>query len=658
MKTMSKFVILLLSVLILGTVGYVGWHKFTGGHAHEKERKVLFYQDSMHPWIKSDKPGKCTVCGMDLTPIYEGQQSFGGDNVVALSSNNITVLNVQTEEVKRQSLRRILRVAGTIDANEMKKTIISAPAAGRIEETDIDYAGVEVHEGQRLLVFYSPELSQTKFRYLFRAQHATSQRDPTGGLAPQKAESDPYYSDLVSPLSGTVIERKVSRGQYVSEGERLFTIADASVLWYRFDVYEQQLSWLRPGQKVMVSLPAIPGKVFEAVISFIDPMLDTDTRTVKVRADISNPIVEMDGVKQRIFKFGMYAEGVVQADLPNRLAVPRTAVLHPGKSAYVYVDKGGGAYERRLITLGQQGDELCEVLGGLEQGERVATSGNVLLDAQAQFAQNEAREEGDTNAMDLTPATIVRLPVVATMPRNPVDKVAAKAMDQAPAGKLPDTDAQALTNSSLAGTATNKTALTPTSSARSRRRAPIGPASPDATSGRMLEGPMYVRMAELRNEELAEARTAKAAATNKLTESQCQSLNAFLSEASGVSQALAADDFKLFNETMTKLPALVSHAQAELGDTAPWADLIKSLAEAVKSSPAKDLAEARKQFLPFSTATVELTKQLRKNNPAFADLKVYHCPMAPQPGLWMQEKGPLANPFYGSQMLTCGEEVK
>jgi hypothetical protein len=642
MKTMTRFLVFLLSVSILGAAGYVAWHALTGIHAREKAREVVLYQDSMHPWVKSDKPGKCTVCGMDLTPIYEGQQGFGGDNVVALSSNNITVLNVQTEEVKRESLRRILRVAGTIDANEIKKTIISAPAAGRIEETDIDYAGVEVHEGQRLLTFYSPELTQTKFRYMFRAQHATSQRDPTGGLAPQKAEADPYYSDLVSPLSGTVIERKVSRGQYVSEGERLFTIADASVLWYRFDVYEQQLPWLRPGQKVMVSLPAIPGKVFEAVISFIDPMLDTDTRTVKVRADISNPVVEVDGVSQRLFKFGMYAEGVVQAELPNRLAVPRTAVLHPGKSAYVYVDKGGGAYERRLITLGQEGDELSEVLGGLEEGEKVATSGNVLLDAQAQFARNETSDGCDTNAMDLTPATIVRLPVVAAAPHTTVDKV--------PAGQLTDTKVQAVTNS-------RPTTISPASNTRSRRRTSIGPSSPDATSGRMLEGPMYVRMAELRNEELAEARASKAAGPSKLSESQCQSLNAFMTEAGNVSRALATDDLKLFNETMTRLPALVSHAQEELSNAAPWNDLVKPLAEATKLSPAKDLAEARKQFLPFSTATVELAKQLRREDPVCAGLKIYHCPMAPKPGLWVQTNGPLANPFYGSLMLTCGEPV-
>ena len=94
-------------------------------------RKPLYYQDSMHPWIKLDQPGKCTICRMDLTPIYEGEKGFDmSDDVVALSSNSITVLNVQTEEVKRRPLSRTLRVAGILEADSTRKAIISALGPG------------------------------------------------------------------------------------------------------------------------------------------------------------------------------------------------------------------------------------------------------------------------------------------------------------------------------------------------------------------------------------------------------------------------------------------------------------------------------------------------------------------------------------------------
>jgi membrane fusion protein, copper/silver efflux system len=500
-----KTTIISLALLIsLPTGGWLLWRSSTDASPHTQTRKVLYYQDSMHPWVKSDKPGKCTVCDMDLTPIYEGQQGFGGgENVVALSSNSITVLNVQTEEVKRQSLRRVLRVAGLLDANEAKKTIISAPTAGRIEETAVDYVGVEVHKGQRLLTFYSPELTQQKYRYLVRAQRAPEQRDPTGGLAWQKGDADPYYTDLVAPFSGTVIERNVARGQYVSEGERLFTIADATVLWFRFDVYEQQLPWLRLGQKVEVSLPAIPGDVFEAVISFIDPLLDLTTRTVKVRADINNPVVELDGAKQRLFKFGMYAEGEVRAEVANRLAVPRAAVLHPGNSAYAYIDKGGGAYERRLLKLGQQGDDLCEVRAGLEEGDRVVTSGNVLVDAQAQFSQTGQAEEEVRDARDLTPA---ELPAT----HHAVDEAVASQSGAAPREE-PTTAVKPRMAVAQASPAARGDEPFTASGARRRRAPGTGIPDPIPTGGRRnLEGAMFVRMAEMRNEELAEARAAKA----------------------------------------------------------------------------------------------------------------------------------------------------
>ena len=517
MNAMKKTKIIFTVLISIVLAGWIVWRGVAHASSHAHARKVLYYQDSMHPWIKSDQPGKCTICDMDLTPIYEGERGFGmADNMMALSSNNITVLNVQTEEVRHQDVRRILRVAGLLDANETKKSIISAPAAGRIEETAVDFAGVEVRKGQSLLTFYSPGLTQQKYRYMARAARSTEQRDPTGGLAVEKGDADPYYTDLVAPLSGTVIERSVSRGQYVSEGEKLFTIADASVLWFRFDVYEQQLPWLRPGQKVMVSLPSQPGEVFEAVISFIDPMLDPATRTVKVRADISNPVVERNGVRQRAFKFGMYAEGVVQADVPNVLAVSRSAVLHPGKSAHVYIDKGGGAYERRSLKLGQQGDELCEVRAGLEDGERVVTSGNVLLDAQAQFSQNRAADAGETDAMDLTPPTIVKLPGAATGMRNPEDKAETATAAQASRACAVGVKTQAMTLAHATIAATGTIARLPGSSARLRARTSKEPPTADPTARRMLEGPMFVRMAELRNAELAEARAAKLAGTNNV----------------------------------------------------------------------------------------------------------------------------------------------
>ena len=156
---------------------------------------------------------------------------------------------------------------------------------------------------------------------------------------------------------------------------------------------------------------------------------------------------------------------------------------------------------------------------------------------------------------------------------------------------------------------------------------------------------------------IAEVDKQKIAGASVLTSNQRQALVALVATSDGIGQALAADDLVKYNRVLTNESNALLALPKEFGSGHHWSGIIERLATGGKARPAKDLAEARKQFLPFSTAMVELTKQLRKDDPAFASLKVYHCPMAPKPGLWMQAKGPLCNPFYGAKMLTCGEEV-
>ena len=312
-----------------------------------------------------------------------------------LSSNQVTVLNVQTEPVKRRALSRTLRVAGTLEANEGRKAIVSAPGRGRIDDVAVEYAGVEVEKGQRLITFFSPDL--VAMRRLLPLVNFANPGTTEAEMKNSPADRNTAY--LFAPISGVVLERGVFSGQYVGDGDRLLTIADASVLWFRFDVYERQLAWLEPGQTIEVTVPAVPGKVFSAVISFIEPTVNDATRTVRVRADLPNPVVATNGHPRRSLSFGMYAEGRVHPQVPNTLAVPRTAILYPGASTYAYVDKGDGAYERRRVKLGRQGDDLWEVLEGLDEGERVVSSGNVLIDAQAQFNQGSNPEMDDADKM-------------------------------------------------------------------------------------------------------------------------------------------------------------------------------------------------------------------------------------------------------------------
>ena len=691
MKTRSQIWFLVSGLLALGLTAVLLWRGSPLRSSRAPAQKVAFYQDSMHPWVKSDQPGKCTICSMALTPIYEGQTGFGQSaNLVVLSSNSITVLNVQASEVKRQPLRSTLRVAGTLEANETRKTIVSAPAPCQIQAMTVEYAGVEVEKGQTLVSLFSPELVQ-KIGY-FRGTTANPQFAPIG-LALPKDNSNPYSRELSAPQSGVVVERNAYVGQYVAEGEKLFTIVDASVLWFRFDVYERQLSWLQIGQKIDVVVTAIPGKVFPVAIAFIEPTLNEVTRTVKVRADINNPVVAGKGGAHRLLRFGMYAEGRVRAEVPDVLAVPRTAILFPGGAAYAYIDRGHGAYERRQVRLGRQGDDLWEILGGLEEGDTVVTAGNTLMDAQAQFNQGGQLE--DVALTEMTSVEPADLPGPGTGRMDHMDHastasgIAMPALDEEPpaapqagmaeppAGAAstpsvhPDMGTHAMPSATVQGVPPSEGAQPSTNRPLSRAALSIARM---ASKEEMWRNRMAIiaadyeqktahataptaEMRQVRMAAIAEASAKQPAPGTALTATQRQALQAIVVVAGSLSAALAADDLITANDCVTHLPSVLLPLQKATGADHPYSGPIQRLVS-LQWRPSQNLTTAREQFLPFSTATVDLAKGLRKEDPAFAGLKIYHCPMAPKPGLWMQSKGPLANPFYGAKMLTCGEEVK
>jgi membrane fusion protein, copper/silver efflux system len=413
-------------IILIAAAAAAGWFigKRTGPSSSGKsgERKVAFYQSSMHPWIKSDKPGNCTICGMKLTPIYEGEKGFETDaSVVTLSSNSINVLNVQTETAEHRALERRLVVAGKIESDETGARMISAYVDGRIEKLFVNYAGAEVKAGEPLAVLYSPALLTAEREYLslkaqtnfaaspaLQSQHerlteSARQRlrrlgltdEQIGGLRPGADTNS--MTMVTAPIGGTVVNRSAFEGQYVKEGDKLFEIADLSRMWFRFNVYEQDLPSIAIGDVVRVTSPALGGKTFEGPIAFIEPTISQETRSARVRVELQNPIIEEAGKSRRELLNGLYADGTIAIKTEPVLAVSKSAVLNPGDQPRIYIDQGNGAYQHRPVKVGRQGDEFIEILEGLAEGEKVVTSGNLLLDSQAQLSRTssgaEARHE-------------------------------------------------------------------------------------------------------------------------------------------------------------------------------------------------------------------------------------------------------------------------
>ncbi len=383
----------------------------------ENARKIRYYQSAMHPWIKSDKPGRCTICGMELTPVYEGDSGFdaaGGGDVVPLTQTMIQVMNVQTAEAQVRPLQKTLRVAGMIDDNATRHRVISAYVPGRVQKLYVNFLGAEVEEGQPLAEFYSPTLLQAEREYRTltgELRSVTALRLVQMGMTSAQIEAlpqkpaDKLTSQILAPLSGTVIEQDVYEGQYVQEGEKLFAIADFATMWFQFRAYEQDLPWVKRGLKVDITTPSHPDKTFSGAITFIDPNFDETTRSTKVRVELENPMVE----GQRLLLHRLYADGLVHLEAPSILTIPRSAVIETGPEAVAYVDQGGGAYARRVLKLARRGDSLIEVISGLTAGEKVVVSGNLLIDGQAEmnrsFSQTpESTPDTMTNSTPLTDA--------------------------------------------------------------------------------------------------------------------------------------------------------------------------------------------------------------------------------------------------------------
>ena len=368
----------------------------TAASAMKPEREVSYYQCPMggHPRYPTHQ--RCTVCGMDTTAFYKTSAGGAGmgdtesPDAVPLDENMIQVLNVQTAEAKKQKLVRTLKVAGRIDDDERRHQIISAYVDGRVDKLFANHHGFEVVQGDPLALIYSPTLlsAEREYRQLTgELRKNTALRLRQMGLTPAQIEAldkkpvDALTSEILSPLGGTVVEHEVYEGQYVTAGQKMFAIADFSIMWFMFDAYEQDIPWIKLGQEVAVTTPAVTDKIFTGKITFIDPNFNEASRSTMVRVELENPMV--GGRRELLHK--LYADGLVTLDIPEVLAVPRSAVIQTGPEAVVYVEEKRGSYVRTPVKIGTRGDTLVQIVSGLTEGGKVVTNGNLLIDGQAEM---------------------------------------------------------------------------------------------------------------------------------------------------------------------------------------------------------------------------------------------------------------------------------
>lgn len=397
--------ILILTTLLLG--GLIGWIIKPSAHeSHEINGKengsgeAFLWTCSMHPQIKLGEPGDCPICGMDLIPASEASNGNGNPMVIEMTPEAVALAQIQTTKVGGTSGSGELFLTGKIQADERENAVITAKFPGRIEKLFVTFTGEQVKAGQRLATIYSPELlnaqkelleahkSKTSFPQLYSAakeklklwkltESQIMQIEQNGTVREQ--------FDILADQSGVVTLRNIAVGDYVSTGSVLFNLVNLNKLWVLLDAYESDLPLVSSGNEISFKVAGLDD-TFKAKISFIDPILNANTRVASVRAEIPN-----SGGK---LKPEMFVTAKIQTKKnPNSagITVPRTSVLWSGKRSVVYVKVTNAempGFEMREVTLGNRMGENYLIESGLQAGEEIATNGVFAIDAAAQLSGN------------------------------------------------------------------------------------------------------------------------------------------------------------------------------------------------------------------------------------------------------------------------------
>ncbi|HFA49218.1 MAG TPA: efflux RND transporter periplasmic adaptor subunit [Bacteroidetes bacterium] len=357
---------------------------------------------SMHPQIQQEEPGQCPICGMDLIPL--SKNSSNDPLVLEMTDEAVKLANIQTTTIGEEMgqsgkaiSQRDMRLSGKIQADERLASSQVAHVPGRIEKLYVTFTGEKVNKGQKLAAVYSPELitaqreliealklenvnaglleaARNKLRFWKISDAAIKSIEEKGKIQ----ETFTIYAEE----SGIVTNRRVAVGDYVKKGEPLFDLMNLRKVWVLFDAYEEDLPNIKLGNKIEFTTPAVPNKIFKSRITFIDPVINPNTRVASVRTEINN--------SNGLLKPEMFVNGILKGKAISRtqLTVPKSAVLWTGKRSVVYVklpDTTIPSYKFREIELGDGLGDSYQLISGLEAGEEVVTYGSFSIDAAAQL---------------------------------------------------------------------------------------------------------------------------------------------------------------------------------------------------------------------------------------------------------------------------------
>jgi Cu(I)/Ag(I) efflux system membrane fusion protein len=366
-----------------------------------EEARALFYRSPMDPQQTSPVPMKDPM-GMDYVPVYERStpSEVEGLGLVEIDATRQQLIGLKTAVVDRGVVGGSLRTVARVSVDETRVRVVNVKVAGFVEKLFVDYVGKEVRKGQPLYSLYSPEILNAENEYLLALRvdsdgalrSAAKKKLELWGI-PQaeldRLDREKTASGVVtflSNVSGVVTKKEIVEGSRVELGAMPFEVVDLSTVWVLADVYETELRFVGPGMTAALHLDAWPGRTWQGKVLFLDPVLDSKTRTAKVRLAFSNTNGEL--------KPEMFGDVTLAREGRQTLRVPTDAVVQSGTQHVVFVARGEGRFEPRRIETGETGRDLTEVLSGLVEGEQVITRANFLIDSESRLRASLSRIGG------------------------------------------------------------------------------------------------------------------------------------------------------------------------------------------------------------------------------------------------------------------------
>ena len=395
MKKYSFYIVSILVGLLLGWFFFGNISNENNLHNHEESTKEnQQWTCSMHPQIMQPEAGDCPICGMDLIPAETTTDGLEANQFI-MSKNAIAIANIQTSEVGEASVENgVITLSGEIVVNQDATATQPAHFNGRIEKLFITSVGQQVNMGDPIAEVYSSELVVAQ-QELIAAYKVRNEQPKLYKSVRRKFQfwkiKESQLSEIekegkvkmaftiYSHVTGTVTDISVNTGAHIMDGKSIFKVSNLSTVWAEFDLNEKQVPLVKIGEQINIITNT--QEQINAKISFIDPILNTETRTVIVRATVRNT--------DKKLKPGMFINGDVISKAKGdsqKNTIPKTAVLWTGKRSVVYVKTlNAPVFEMREVVLGKSIGKNYQIISGLKSGEEIVVNGTFTVDAAAQL---------------------------------------------------------------------------------------------------------------------------------------------------------------------------------------------------------------------------------------------------------------------------------